>query len=157
MGTGGVRGRSYRRRIERETKHDVIAFLTNLAEHIGENARFVHQGMTSSDVPGYYRLSVQLVQATNILLASLDRVLAALKKRAYEFKDTPTMERSHGIHAEPTTFGQKLAGHYAGVDRNHPPSAGPRGDSYLCNFRCRGNFCLTLTPPLGSMWPKNWG
>ncbi len=103
--------------IERETKHDVIAFLTNLAEHVGDEARFVHQGMTSSDVLDTC-LAVQLVQAADLLLEDLDRVLAALKKRAYEFKDKPTIGRSHGIHAEPTTFGLKLAGHYAEFDRN---------------------------------------
>ena len=117
--------------IERETKHDVIAFLTNLAEHIGEDARFVHQGMTSSDVLDTC-LSVQLVQATDILLADLDRVLAALKKRAYEFKDTPTMGRSHGIHAEPTTFGLKLAGHYAEFDRNRVRLQQARGEIATC-------------------------
>src|SRR5581483_3483069 len=98
--------------IERETKHDVIAFLTNLAEHVGPAARFVHQGMTSSDVLDTC-LAVQLVQATDILLADTERVLAALKRRALEHKLTPTVGRSHGIHAEPTTFGLKLAGHYA--------------------------------------------
>ncbi|MGH6880179.1 adenylosuccinate lyase [Hypericibacter sp.] len=102
--------------IERETKHDVIAFLTNLAEHIGPAARFVHQGMTSSDVLDTC-LAVQLKQASDLLLADLDRLLAAIKKRAFEHKLTPTMGRSHGIHAEPTTFGLKLAGHYAAFDR----------------------------------------
>ncbi|MGE4247275.1 MAG: adenylosuccinate lyase [Parvibaculaceae bacterium] len=102
--------------IERETKHDVIAFLTNLAEHVGPEARFVHQGMTSSDVLDTC-LAVQLAQAADLLLADLDRVLKALKKRAFEHKFTVTMGRSHGIHAEPTTFGLKLAGHYAAFDR----------------------------------------
>ncbi|HWT97439.1 MAG TPA: adenylosuccinate lyase [Terriglobales bacterium] len=102
--------------IERETKHDVIAFLTNLAEYVGPSARFVHQGMTSSDVLDTC-LAVQMKQAADLLLADLDQVLAALKKRAYEHKLTPTMGRSHGIHAEPTTFGLKLAGHYAAFDR----------------------------------------
>ena len=98
--------------IERETKHDVIAFLTNLAEHVGDEARFVHQGMTSSDVLDTC-LAVQLTQAADILLEDIDGLLAALKKRAEEHKLTPTIGRSHGIHAEPTTFGVKLAGHYA--------------------------------------------
>jgi adenylosuccinate lyase len=102
--------------IERETKHDVIAFLTNLAEHVGPDARFVHQGMTSSDVLDTC-LAVQLRQATDILLADMDRVLAALKARAIEHKLTPVVGRSHGIHAEPTTFGLKLAGHYAAFAR----------------------------------------
>ena len=102
--------------IERETKHDVIAFLTNLAEHIGPSARFMHQGMTSSDVLDTC-LAVQLKQASDILMADLDALLAALKRRAYEHKDTLCIGRSHGIHAEPTTFGLKLAGHYAAFDR----------------------------------------
>ncbi len=103
--------------IERETRHDVIAFLTWLAEAIGPDSRFVHLGMTSSDVLDTC-LSVQLTQATDLLLADLDRVLAALKARALEHKTTLTIGRSHGIHAEPTTFGLKLAGHYAEFARN---------------------------------------
>ncbi len=103
--------------IERETKHDVIAFLTNLAEHVGEEARFVHQGMTSSDVLDTC-LAVQLTQAADILLTDLDRLLAALKERALEHKNSVCLGRSHGIHAEPTTFGVKLAGHYAAFQRN---------------------------------------
>ncbi|MFN8694016.1 MAG: adenylosuccinate lyase [Holosporales bacterium] len=102
--------------IEETTKHDVIAFLTNLAEYVGEPARFVHQGMTSSDVLDTC-LSVQLTQATDMLLENVDKLLAALKKRAFEFKLTPTIGRSHGIHAEPTTFGLKLAGFYAEFTR----------------------------------------
>ncbi|MBV9859745.1 MAG: adenylosuccinate lyase [Alphaproteobacteria bacterium] len=103
--------------IERETRHDVIAFLTNLAEHIGPEARFLHQGMTSSDVLDTC-LAVQLTQAADLLLADLDGLLAALKRRAFEHKHTPTVGRSHGIHAEPTTFGLKLAGHWAEFARN---------------------------------------
>ncbi|MEQ9609582.1 MAG: adenylosuccinate lyase [Kiloniellaceae bacterium] len=102
--------------IERVTHHDVIAFLTNLAEHVGDEARFVHQGMTSSDVLDTC-LAVQLTQAADILLADMDRVLAALKARAFEHKDTVCLGRSHGIHAEPTTFGVKLAGHFAAFAR----------------------------------------
>src|SRR5919202_996435 len=102
--------------IERETKHDVIAFLTNLAEHVGPEARFVHQGMTSSDVLDTC-LSVQLVRAADILIADVDKVLAALKARAFEHKMTPTIGRSHGIHAEPVTFGLKLAYAYAEFTR----------------------------------------
>jgi len=98
--------------IERETRHDVIAFLTELAEHVGDEARFVHQGMTSSDVLDTC-LAVQLTQASDILIAGLDGLLAALKRRAEEHKYTVCIGRSHGIHAEPTTFGLKLAGHYA--------------------------------------------
>src|SRR3954449_8164449 len=98
--------------IERETRHDVIAFLTNVAEHVGPEARFMHQGMTSSDVLDTC-LAVQLKQAADILLDDLDRLLDVLKRRAAEHKYTPTVGRSHGIHAEPTTFGLKLAGHWA--------------------------------------------
>jgi adenylosuccinate lyase len=98
--------------IEREVKHDVIAFLTHLAEIVGPEARFVHSGMTSSDVLDTC-LNVQLVRATDLLLADTDKVLAALKRRAFEHKMTPTIGRSHGIHAEPTTFGLKLAYAYA--------------------------------------------
>src|SRR3954454_19215288 len=98
--------------IEREVKHDVIAFLTHLAEIVGPDARFVHQGMTSSDVLDTC-FNVQLVRAADILIADLDGLLAALKRRAFEHKDTVTIGRSHGIHAEPTTFGLKLAQAYA--------------------------------------------
>ena len=103
--------------IEAEVKHDVIAFLTSLAEHIGPEARFVHQGMTSSDVLDTC-LAVQLSQAADILLDDLDKLLSALKRRAIEHKLTPTVGRSHAIHAEPTTFGLKLAGFYAEFKRN---------------------------------------
>jgi adenylosuccinate lyase len=98
--------------IEREVKHDVIAFLTHLAEIVGPEARFVHQGMTSSDVLDTC-FNVQLRRAADVLIADLDRLLAALKRRAFEHKLTPTIGRSHGIHAEPTTFGLKLAYAYA--------------------------------------------
>src|SRR3954468_8892371 len=102
--------------IERETKHDVIAFLTHLAEIVGPEARFVHSGMTSSDVLDTC-FNVQLVRAADILIAYVDRLLAALKKRTFEHKKTPTIGRSHGIHAEPTTFGVKLAVAYAEFSR----------------------------------------
>jgi adenylosuccinate lyase len=102
--------------IEREVKHDVIAFLTSLSEHVGPEARFVHQGMTSSDVLDTC-FNVQLVRASDILLKDIDALLAALKKRAMEHKMTATIGRSHGIHAEPTTFGLKLAQAYAEFDR----------------------------------------
>src|SRR6516162_319116 len=102
--------------IERETKHDVIAFLTHLAEIVGPEARFVHQGMTSSDVLDTC-LNVQLTRAADLLIEDIDRVLAALKKRAFEHKMTPTVGRSHGIHAEPVTFGLKLAYAYAEFTR----------------------------------------
>src|SRR5947199_6285099 len=98
--------------IEREVKHDVIAFLTHLAEIVGPQARFVHQGMTSSDVLDTC-LNVQLVRAADLLIADVDALMAALRRRAFEHKLTPTIGRSHGIHAEPTTFGLKLAYAYA--------------------------------------------
>lgn len=103
--------------IEAVTKHDVIAFLTHLAEFIGPDSRFVHQGMTSSDVLDT-TLNVQLVRAADLLLADMDRVLAALKKRAFEHKDTVRIGRSHGIHAEPTTMGLTFARFYAEMVRN---------------------------------------
>ena len=102
--------------IEREVKHDVIAFLTSVSEHVGEEARYVHQGMTSSDVLDTC-FAVQLTQAADMLLDDLDALLAALEKRAHEHKLTLCAGRSHGIHAEPTTFGLKLAGHYAAFAR----------------------------------------
>jgi adenylosuccinate lyase len=102
--------------IERETKHDVIAFLTHLAEIVGPEARFVHQGMTSSDVLDTC-LNVQLVRAADLLIADVEKLNAAIERRAREFKRTPTIGRSHGIHAEPTTFGLKLAYAYAEFDR----------------------------------------
>ncbi|MFN3448331.1 MAG: adenylosuccinate lyase [Roseococcus sp.] len=102
--------------IERVTRHDVIAFLTWLGESIGEHARFMHQGMTSSDVLDTC-LAVQMTRAADLLIADLDAVLAALRARAMEHKFTPTIGRSHGIHAEPTTFGLKLAGHHAEFQR----------------------------------------
>src|SRR5664279_3545825 len=102
--------------IERETKHDVIAFLTHLAEIVGPEARFVHQGMTSSDVLDTC-LNVQLTRAADLLISDIDKVLAALKTRAFEHKMTPTIGRSHGIHAEPVTFGLKLAYAYAEFSR----------------------------------------
>ncbi len=117
--------------IERETKHDVIAFLTNVTEHVGEPARFLHQGMTSSDVIDTC-LAVQLAQAGDILLGDLDALLAALKKRALEHKETVCMGRSHGIHAEPTTFGLKLAGFYAEFQRNRRRLKSARHDVASC-------------------------
>src|SRR5262245_35100675 len=98
--------------IEREVKHDVIAFLTHLAEQIGPEARFLHAGLTSSDILDT-AFNLQLVRAADLLLADLDGLLAALRRRALEHKHTPTVGRSHGIHAEPTTFGTKLAYAYA--------------------------------------------
>ncbi|GGA39177.1 adenylosuccinate lyase [Sphingomonas psychrolutea] len=117
--------------IERETKHDVIAFLTNVAEHVGPEARFMHQGMTSSDVLDTC-LSVQLARASDLLLADIDALLAVLKRRAIEHKMTPTIGRSHGIHAEPVTFGLKLAQAYAEFDRNRARLVTARADIATC-------------------------
>ncbi len=121
------------REIEREVHHETIAFLTNLAEHVGPEARFVHQGMTSSDVLDTC-LAVQLTQAADILLADLDAVLAALKRRAFEHKLTPIVARSHGVHAEPTTFGLKLAGHYAEFARNRERLVAGRKEIATCQI-----------------------
>jgi adenylosuccinate lyase len=117
--------------IEREVKHDVIAFLTHLSEIVGPEARFVHQGMTSSDVLDTC-LSVQLARAADILIADVDHLLAALKRRAFEYKDTPTIGRSHGIHAEPTTFGIKLAGFFAEFERARARLVTARAEIAVC-------------------------
>ena len=117
--------------IEAETRHDVIAFLTWLAEGVGPESRFVHQGMTSSDVLDT-ALSMQLSQAADLLLADLDLVLAALKRRAFEHRHTLTIGRSHGIHAEPTSFGLKLAGHYAEFARNRQRLEVARSEIAVC-------------------------
>ena len=117
--------------IEAEVKHDVIAFLTHLAEHVGDEARFVHQGMTSSDVLDTC-FNIQLVRATDILLSDMDKLLAALKKRAFEHKDTVCIGRSHGIHAEPMTFGLKMAQAYAEFDRNRQRLEAARAEIATC-------------------------
>ncbi len=117
--------------IEREVKHDVIAFLTHLAEIVGPEARFVHQGMTSSDVLDTC-LNVQLMRAADLLLADMDKVLAALKRRAFEYKMTPVVGRSHGIHAEPTTFGLKLASAYAEFTRGRERLVAARREIATC-------------------------
>ncbi|NJC33005.1 adenylosuccinate lyase [Sphingomonas jejuensis] len=117
--------------IEAVTKHDVIAFLTNVAEHVGDEARFLHQGMTSSDVLDTC-LAVQLARATDILLDDLDQLLAAIKRRAFEHKLTPTIGRSHGIHAEPVTFGLKLAQAYAEFSRARARLVAARAEIATC-------------------------
>lgn len=117
--------------IEREVKHDVIAFLTHLAEHVGEEARFVHQGMTSSDILDTC-FNVQLIKAADILLDDMDDLCEALKRRAYEHKDTVCIGRSHGIHAEPVTFGLKMAQAYAEMDRNRSRLAMARAEIATC-------------------------
>jgi adenylosuccinate lyase len=116
--------------IEAVTKHDVIAFLTWVSEHVGDEARFLHQGMTSSDVLDT-ALSVQLARATDILVADLDALLAVLKRRALEHKLTPTIGRSHGIHAEPVTFGLKLAQAYAEFTRSARSPTSIRGSKRM--------------------------
>ncbi len=117
--------------IERETKHDVIAFLTNVAEHVGPEARFMHQGMTSSDVLDTC-LAVQLAKASDILIADIDALLVVLKRRAIEHKMTPTIGRSHGIHAEPVTFGLKMAQAYAEFARNRARLVAAKEDVATC-------------------------
>lgn len=117
--------------IEAVTKHDVIAFLTWVAEQVGDEARFMHQGMTSSDVLDTC-LAVQLTQAADLLIADMDALLAAIRKRAFEHKFTPTIGRSHGIHAEPTTFGLKLAQAYAEFDRCRARLVAARAEVATC-------------------------
>jgi len=117
--------------IEREVKHDVIAFLTHLAEFIGDDARFVHQGMTSSDVLDT-TLAIQMARAADLLLKDMDDLLAAIKRRAFEHKMTPTIGRSHGIHAEPVTFGLKLATAYAEFSRCRERLVAARKDIATC-------------------------
>ncbi|NGM22241.1 adenylosuccinate lyase [Roseomonas stagni] len=117
--------------IERETRHDVIAFLTWLGEGIGPEARFVHQGMTSSDVLDTC-LAVQMTRAADLLIADVDALLVALRKRAEEYRHTPTIGRSHGIHAEPTTFGLKLLGYVAEFERNRARLLAARAEVATC-------------------------
>ena len=117
--------------VEREVKHDVIAFLTSVAEHVGPEARFLHAGLTSSDVLDTC-YNVQLVQAADLLIADVDALLAALKARAFAYKDTPTVGRSHGVHAEPTTFGLKLAVAYAEFARGRERLVRAREEVATC-------------------------
>ena len=131
--------------IEAEVKHDVIAFLTELAEQVGPEARFVHQGLTSSDVLDTC-LAVQLTRATDLLLVDLDALLAALKRRAEEHKYTLTMGRSHGIHAEPTTFGVKLAGHYAEFARCRARLEAARAEIATCAISGAVGSFATVDP-----------
>ena len=131
--------------IEKEVKHDVIAFLTSVAENVGEDSRYVHQGMTSSDVVDT-AFAVQLQQSADILLEDLDRLLAALKKRADEHKDTLCIGRSHGIHAEPTTFGLKLAGHYAAFARAKKRLLSAREEISVCAISGAVGTYATLDP-----------
>jgi len=131
--------------IEREVKHDVIAFLTNVAEYVGDEAKFMHQGMTSSDILDT-TFAVQLQQSSNILLADLDKVMAAFEKRIIEHKDTITIGRSHGIHAEPTTFGVKLAGHYAAFKRAKQRLMNAREEISVCAISGAVGTFATVPP-----------
>ena len=131
--------------IEREVKHDVIAFLTSVAEFVGDEAKFMHQGMTSSDVLDT-TFAVQLQQSTDILLADIDKVLAALKRRILEHKHTITIGRSHGIHAEPTTFGIKLAGHYAAFARAKARLLNARAEISVCAISGAVGTFATVPP-----------
>ncbi|MCB1563049.1 MAG: adenylosuccinate lyase [Alphaproteobacteria bacterium] len=131
--------------IEAEVKHDVIAFLTSVAEHIGEDSRYVHQGMTSSDVVDTC-FSVQLTQAADLLLKDLDALLAALKRRVLEHKETLCIGRSHGIHAEPTTFGLKLAGHYAAFSRAKERLIRAREEIAMCTISGAVGTYATISP-----------
>jgi len=142
--------------IEREVKHDVIAFLTHLAEIVGPEARFVHQGMTSSDVLDTC-LNVQLKRAADILIADVDGLLAALKRRAFEHKDTITIGRSHGIHAEPTTFGLKLAYAYAEFDRAKARLVAAREEIATCAISGATGTFATIDPRVEAHVAKKMG
>ncbi len=142
--------------IERETKHDVIAFLTHLAEIVGPQARFVHQGMTSSDVLDTC-LNVQLTRATDLLLTDLDRVLAALETRATEHKYTLTIGRSHGIHAEPTTFGIKLAYAYAEMARCKDRLTAARNEIATCAISGAVGTFANIDPAIEAYVAKQLG
>lgn len=133
--------------IEKEVKHDVIAFLTSVAEFVGEESRYVHQGMTSSDVVDTC-FSVQLTQAADLLLQDLDKVLAALKKRAEEHKATMCIGRSHGIHGEPTTFGLKLAGHYAAFKRHRKRLENAKEEISTCTISGAVGTYATVNPQI---------
>lgn len=142
--------------IERETKHDVIAFLTHLAEHVGPEARFIHQGLTSSDVLDTC-FSVQLARAADLLIADLDQLLAALKKRALEHKMTPTIGRSHGIHAEPTTFGLKLAYAYAEFARARERMIAARKEVATCAISGAVGTYASIDPCVEAYVAKKMG
>ena len=142
--------------IEKETRHDVLAFLTNLAEHVGADARFVHQGMTSSDVLDT-TLAVQLTQAADILIDDLDALLAALKKRIDETIDIVTIGRSHGIHAEPTSFGLKFASHYAALARGKKRLQFARADVATCAISGPVGTFATVSPRIEAYVAKKLG
>lgn len=142
--------------IEKETRHDVLAFLTNLAEHIGPDARFLHQGMTSSDVLDT-AFAVQLKQASDILLEDLDQLLTALKRRIEETLDIVTIGRSHGIHAEPTSFGIKFAGHYAAFARARKRLALARDEIATCAISGPVGTFATVDPRIEKYVARKMG
>src|SRR5580704_15484228 len=137
--------------IEREVKHDVLAFTTYVTEVVGPEARFLHQGLTSSDINDT-ALAVQLTRATDLLLEDVELVLKALKRRALEHKFTPTVGRSHGIHAEPTTFGLKLAGYYAEFVRARERLAMARYEIATCAIS--GPVGTRLISPPWAWWVR---
>ncbi|MFZ4762215.1 MAG: adenylosuccinate lyase [Alphaproteobacteria bacterium] len=142
--------------LEAELKHDVLAFLTNVAEYVGEPARFLHQGMTSSDVLDSC-FAVQLTQSCDLLLAGMDRVLAALKSRAMEHRYTPCVGRSHGIHAEPTSFGLKLAGHYAAFARGKERLLQARKEIATCAISGPVGTFATVNPAIEAYVAEKMG
>src|SRR5690349_7770940 len=142
--------------IEAVTKHDVIAFLTWAGEKLGPERRWLHQGMTSSDVLDT-ALAVQLKQAADLLIADLDGLLAALKKRAFEHKLTPTIGRSHGIHAEPVSFGLKLAQAYAEFDRNRSRLVAARDEIATCAISGAVGTFANITPKIEEHVAKELG
>ena len=142
--------------IEKTTKHDVIAFLTNLSENIGAEARFLHQGMTSSDVLDT-AFSIQMVQSTEILLKGINKLLVSLKRRAFEHKNTLCIGRSHGIHAEPTTFGLKLAGFYAEFERNYERLIIAKEEISICAISGAVGTFANISPSVESYVAKKMG
>lgn len=142
--------------IEREVKHDVIAFLTSVAEYVGKDSRYVHQGMTSSDVVDT-AFAVQLTQAADLLLKDMDALLKALKKRAQEHSKTLCIGRSHGIHAEPTTFGMKLAGHYAAFKRGRERLVAARKEIAVCTISGAVGTYATVDPKIEAHVAKELG
>jgi adenylosuccinate lyase len=142
--------------LERETRHDLIAFLTNLAELVGPEARFIHQGMTSSDVLDT-AFAVQLAAAADLLLTGVEALLAALKRRAVEHKYTPIIGRSHGIHAEPTSFGLKLAGHYAEFARGRARLVAARREIATCKISGAVGTFANIDPAVEAHVAKKLG
>ncbi|PJB72271.1 MAG: adenylosuccinate lyase [Alphaproteobacteria bacterium CG_4_9_14_3_um_filter_47_13] len=142
--------------IEKEVRHDVIAFLTSVSEHIGEDSRYVHQGMTSSDVVDT-AFAVQLTQSADLLLQDMDLLLSALEKRAREHQDTLCVGRSHGIHAEPTTFGLKLAGHYAAFKRGRERLKNAREEIAVCTISGAVGTYATIDPAIESYIAEKMG